>query len=208
MGQAGGQPQLMWQRATGTITDALARPVDGVDVIFQTQNGQIIARARSDRSGRFEFGYIRPGTYAVVASKGGFATAASIVPVTANGARPLVISMAAQTALNMQIMARRLDVAHNGLSPETGGSVYSFSEKAMRDLPQGSNTQMSNVLLQAPEVAEDSYGALHIRREHAEIQYRIKGIELPEGVTSGFSQTFSPRFAEGISLLEGALPAE
>ncbi|MGH7836684.1 MAG: TonB-dependent receptor domain-containing protein, partial [Candidatus Binataceae bacterium] len=33
-------------------------------------------------------------------------------------------------------------------------------------------------------------------------------IELPEGVSSGFSQTFSPRFAQSVSLLEGALPAQ
>lgn len=31
--------------------------------------------------------------------------------------------MAAQTALSMQVIARRLDVARNGLSPETGSSV-------------------------------------------------------------------------------------
>jgi outer membrane receptor protein involved in Fe transport len=75
-------------------------------------------------------------------------------------------------------------------------------------LPQGTNTQMNGVLLQAPSVAQDSFGSVHIRGEHNEIQYRINGIELPEGVTSGFSQTFSPRLANSISLLEGALPAQ
>ena len=67
---------------------------------------------------------------------------------------------------------------------------------------------MQDVLLQAPGVAQDSFGQIHIRGEHAELQYRINGIELPEGVTSGFSQTISPRFAQSISLLEGALPAQ
>ena len=62
--------------------------------------------------------------------------------------------------------------------------------------------------MQAPSVAQDSFGQLHIRGEHSEIQYRINGIELPEGVTSGFSQTLSPRLAQSISLLEGALPAQ
>ena len=196
------------QLVSGTIIDALGRPVNGVELILQSQDGHIIARARSDRSGHFEFTDIRPGIYAVVANKQGFATATSIETVTASGAKPMAISMEAQTALNMQVTAKRLDVARNGLSTETGSSMYRFSEKAIQEMPQGANTQMNSVLLQAPGVAQDSYGALHIRGEHAEIQYRINGIELPEGVTSGFSQTFSPRFAQSISLLEGALPAQ
>jgi len=196
------------QRVSGTIIDALGRPVNGAELILQSQDGRIIARARSDRSGHFEFADIRPATYAIVANKQGFATAASVVTVTARGTKPVHISMEAQTALNMQVIAKRLDVARNGLSPETGSSVYRFSEKAIQELPQGNNTQMNNVLLQAPGVAQDSYGALHIRGEHAEVQYRINGIELPEGVSSGFSQILSPRFAQSISLLEGALPAQ
>ena len=196
------------QRVGGTINDALGRPVDRAELIIQTQDGHIIARAKSDRSGHFEFAAIRPGTYAIVVNKTGFATATSIVTVTTSGAKPVDISMEAQAALNMQVVAKRLDVARNGLSPETGSSVYRFSEKAIQELPQGTNTQMSSLLLQAPGVAQDSYGGLHIRGEHAEIQYRINGIELPEGISAGFSQTLSPRFAQSVSLLEGALPAQ
>jgi len=196
------------QQVTGKVSDALGRPVNGAELVFQTQEGRIIARARSDHSGHFNFADIQPGTYAIVANKPGFATATSIVTVTARGARPVEISMEAQAALSMQVVAKRLDVARNGLSPETGSSVYRFSEKAIQQFPQGTNTQMTGVLLQAPGVVQDSFGGIHIRGEHAEIQYRINGIELPEGVSSGFSQTFSPRFAQSISLLEGALPAQ
>jgi len=196
------------RRISGTITDTLGRPVDGAELVLQNQEGRIFARTTSVRSGHFEFANIRPGTYAIVATKQGFGTATSIVTVTARGAKPVDVAMQAQAALRMEVVAKRLEIARNGLSPESGSSVYRFSEKAIRELPQGANTQMSSVLLQAPGVAQDSYGALHIRGEHAEIQYRINGIELPEGVTTGFSQTLSPRFAQSISLLEGALPAQ
>jgi hypothetical protein len=195
-------------RVSGTVSDALGRPVNGALLILQREDGQIVARTKSQTSGHFEFTDIRLGTYAIVANKSGFATATAIVTVTAGGAKPVEISMEAQAALSMQVVAKRLDVARNGLSPESGSSVYRFSEKAIHELPQGTNTQMQGVLLQAPGVVQDSFGALHIRGEHAEIQYRINGIELPEGVSSGFSQTFSPRFAQSISLLEGALPAQ
>ncbi|MBV8054235.1 MAG: carboxypeptidase regulatory-like domain-containing protein, partial [Deltaproteobacteria bacterium] len=142
------------QQVSGTVIDALGRPVNGAELILQSQDGRIIARARSDRSGRFEFTDIRPGTYAIVANKQGFATATSIETVTARGAKPVNISMEAQTKLNKQVLAKRLDIARNGLSPETGSSVYQFSEKTIQELPQGTNTQLSGVLLQAPGVAQ------------------------------------------------------
>src|SRR6266852_4919982 len=196
------------QRVTGTVKDALGRPLSEANVVLQAADGHEVVRTRSHSAGQFEFNGITPGTYAVVVQKPGFNTATAIVTVTSNGAKPVTVAMASQEALSLAVTAKRLDVARNGLSPETGSSVYRFSEKAIQELPQGTNSQMTGVLLQAPGVAQDSFGQLHIRGEHAEIQYRINGIELPEGISSGFSQSLSPRFAKSISLLEGALPAQ
>ena len=63
------------------------------------------------------------------------------------------------------------------------------------------------MILQAPGVAQDSFGQLHIRGEHNGLQYRINGIILPEGI-SVFGQTLDPRLAESVRLIDGALPAE
>src|SRR6266436_6369714 len=196
------------QRVTGTVKDALGRPLSEANVVLQAADGHEVVKTRSHSAGQFEFNGITPGTYAVVVQKPGFNTATAIVTVTSNGAKPVTLAMASQEALSLAVVAKRLDVARNGLSPETGSSVYRFSEKAIHELPQGTSTQMTGVLLQAPGVAQDSFGQVHIRGEHAEIQYRINGIELPEGISSGFSQSLSPRFAKSISLLEGALPAQ
>ena len=56
-------------------------------------------------------------------------------------------------------------------------------------------------------MANDSFGQLHVRGDHANIQYRIDGVILPEGIT-GFGQVFDTRFASNIDLLTGALPAQ
>ena len=47
------------------------------------------------------------------------------------------------------------------------------------------------MILQAPGVAQDSFGQLHIRGEHNGLQYRLNGVILPEGL-SVFSQALSP----------------
>jgi outer membrane receptor protein involved in Fe transport len=109
--------------------------------------------------------------------------------------------------LSLNVVAKRLDRARNSLSPQTGGSVYLFNQQAIHDLPQGNNTPLNQVILQAPGVAQDSFGQIHVRGEHADLQYRINGVQLPEGIT-GFGQVFSPRLVENLNFLTGALPAE
>jgi outer membrane receptor protein involved in Fe transport len=202
------KPGIPAQRISGSVKDALGRALPGVELSLQAADGKVIETTRSNDQGTFSFPNVKPGTYAAVAHKASFKLATAIVTVTTSSAKPITLAMASEEALSLAVMAKRLDVARNGLSPETGSSTYRFSEKAIQQLPQGTNSQMSDVLLQAPGVVQDSFGQLHIRGEHSEIQYRINGIELPEGIASGFSQTISPRLAQSISLLEGALPAQ
>ncbi len=101
----------------------------------------------------------------------------------------------------------QLDLARNQLSPSTGSSLYVFTRKAIADLPLGQSTPLNQVLLQAPGVVQDSYGELHVRGDHANLQYRIDGIILPESI-SGFGQTLDTHIIHSVSLLTGALPAQ
>ena len=56
-------------------------------------------------------------------------------------------------------------------------------------------------------MAQDCFGQLHIRGEHNGLQYRLNGVILPEGL-SVFGQALSPRLADSVELITGALPAE
>ncbi|MDQ6647381.1 MAG: TonB-dependent receptor plug domain-containing protein, partial [Pseudomonadota bacterium] len=100
-----------------------------------------------------------------------------------------------------------LDRARNSLSPDTGSSQYVIDQKAIAQLPLGAATPINQVLLQAPGVVQDSYGGLHVRGDHANLQYRINGVIIPESI-SGFGQTLDSRTIQNITLLDGALPAQ
>src|SRR5208282_6089930 len=197
----------MKYRVTGVVKDALGRPLKQAALSLQASDGRVVARASSNDAGEFSFNSIGRGTYAVVATKDGFKTATTIVTVSTKGAAPAVIAMEAEKEVSLAVAATRLNKARNSLSPDTGGSKYTFSQQAIHQLPQGANTPLNQVILQAPGVAEDSYGQLHVRGDHANLQYRINGVQLPEGITA-FGQVLSPRFANSISLLTGVLPAE
>jgi outer membrane receptor protein involved in Fe transport len=200
-------PAAVTYRIAGVVKDALGRPLKQAALSLQASNGRAVARAASNDEGEFSFEVKARGTYAVVAAKEGFKTATAIVTVSAKGAAPVVLAMEAEKAVSLKLAATRLNKSRNSLSADTGGSKYTLSEQAIQQLPQGANTSLNQVILQAPGVAQDSYGQIHVRGDHANLQYRINGIQLPEGIT-GFGQALSPRFASSISLLTGALPAE
>lgn len=100
-----------------------------------------------------------------------------------------------------------LDQSRNALSPDTGSSQYVIDQKAIAQLPLGESTPVNQVLLQAPGVVQDSYGGLHVRGDHANLQYRIDGVIIPESI-SGFGQTLDARTIKNVKLLDGALPAQ
>ena len=95
------------------------------------------------------------------------------------------------------------------LLPKTGANGTTIDRRAIDTLPQGDDTSIDRVLLQAPGISQDSAasGDLHIRNEHANLQYRIDGIFMPDGV-SGFSQVLDTSFIRSLDVIDGALPAE
>lgn len=104
-------------------------------------------------------------------------------------------------------VSAKLDQARNALSPQTGSSQYVIDQKAITQLPLGAATPMNQVLLQAPGVVQDSYGGLHVRGDHANLQYRINGVIIPESI-GGFGQSLDARTIQNVKLLDGALPAQ
>ncbi len=103
-----------------------------------------------------------------------------------------------------------LDRARDELLPKIGASSFTISREAIETLPQGDNTPIDKVILQAPGVSYDSAvsnPSFHVRNEYANVQYRINGLVLPEGV-SGLGPVLDTSFVGSLSLLTGALPAQ
>src|ERR1700728_2731267 len=107
----------------------------------------------------------------------------------------------------IMVTAQHLDDWRSRIQTQTGASTYTIVSQAITAAPVGDNTLLNQVVLQAPDVAQDSFGQFHVRGEHAGLQYRINGVILPEGIAV-FGQTLDPRLISSISLVTGALPAE
>lgn len=132
-------------------------------------------------------------------------------PLMAAHADPAPASEPAVTdslpTVQIQSARNRLDAARNSLSPDTGSTLYKFSREDIERLPLGDNTRLNQLLLQAPGVVQDSFGDIHVRGDHGNLQYRINGVVIPEAI-SGFGQVLETRYASSISLLTGTLPPQ
>ena len=126
----------------------------------------------------------------------------SVSPPTAP---PAPVSPAAQLAAKGSVF----DQARSNLYTTIGTTSDTISHDTIQDLPQGTNAPVEKVLLQAPGVSQDSAasGLLHVRNDHANVQFRINGVMLPDGIT-GFGSIFDTSFIGSMALVTGALPAE
>ena len=118
-----------------------------------------------------------------------------------------VCAARAQNVETVVVTAERLNAARLAIQPQVGASTYTITDKAIEAQPGGDNNLLNQVVLQAPGVAQDSFGQLHVRGEHNGLQYRLNGIIIPEGI-SVFGQTLDPRLVGSMKLITGALPAE
>lgn len=105
------------------------------------------------------------------------------------------------------VIAQHLDDARNSIQTQTGASTYVIDSTAIAATPGGENTLLNQVIMQSPDVTQDSFGQFHVRGEHNGLQYRLNGIILPEGIAV-FGQSLDPRLISSMSLITGALPAE
>jgi outer membrane receptor protein involved in Fe transport len=117
-----------------------------------------------------------------------------------------------QAAANRQVVQQTQNFDQrrdNVILPKTGASTYELTQRDIENIPQANAIQLSDLVLQFPGVYQDStsQGDFHVRNEHGNVQYRINGILLPDGV-SGFSQILETSFISNMRLLTGALPAQ
>jgi TonB dependent receptor len=110
---------------------------------------------------------------------------------------------------DITVIAQQLNQARINIEPQIGASTYTMGPAAIQNLPEAQNTAIDNAILQMPGVDQDNLanGGLHIRNEHLNVQYRIDGVILPDGV-SFFGQDLSLRFVQSMTLITGSLPAE
>lgn len=191
----------------GTLIDPSGQLLPNTQMSLNNSQSLSVATISSDAEGHFIFPDVKPGSYVIKAFDQEHDLGSMPVSIDTSPVHKDLTLQAADTQALHIIIARRLEEARNNLSPQTGTNAYKIDSTAIAAMPQGDDTSFDKVLEQSPGVAEDSYGQVHVRGEHADLQYRLNGILLPEGL-SGFGQTLDTNIIQSSTLLDGALPAQ
>ena len=112
------------------------------------------------------------------------------------------------TLPTVTIEEKALDNARAQISPNLGATTYTLDSDQIDSQSQGEFASFDQTFYRFPGVAQDELDKrLHVRGEEANLQYRIDGLLLPDGL-SGFGQELSTKFLDSVSLITGMLPAQ
>src|SRR5437870_11885483 len=111
------------------------------------------------------------------------------------------------TAEEVVVQSQELDISREAIVPNLGATRYTVGPDRLDSQAQGESAPFNQTILRFPGVAQDSFSQLHVRGEHANLQYRIDDVLLPESIP-GFGQELETRRADNVSLITGALPAQ
>jgi hypothetical protein len=136
------------------------------------------------------------------------ATAQNVAPTASpTPTAPTSAAPGTETVENVVVTSQELDISREAIVPSLGATRYTVGPDRLDSQSRGEDAPFNQTMLRFPGVAQDSFGQLHVRGEHANLQYRIDDVLLPESIP-GFGQVLETRFADNISLVTGALPAQ
>jgi outer membrane receptor protein involved in Fe transport len=184
------QAQQVQQPASPDTAPSKPKPSPATSPVSQTRLPQIVVSAPKGKP------KVRPTARLPVAPR---------LPPVASENPVVAAEHALDTTMNSMDQAR-----DTNLLPKIGASTYTITRQTIENLPQGDNTPIDKVILQMPGVSYDtavSNPSFHVRNEYANVQIRINGVVLPEGVSS-LGPFLDTNFIGSMSLLTGALPAE
>ncbi len=117
-------------------------------------------------------------------------------------------AVAADTGIDRIIITGGSDERAQELNPGTSTRIYRLGPETIEDQGRGQDAGLDAVLLHAPGVSRESGGQYHLRGEDYGLQYRLNGIELPEGIAPSLGQPFDTRLIQNLTIVDGALPAQ
>ena len=101
-----------------------------------------------------------------------------------------------------------IEDARMRILPGLGATSYTLDRERISVQSQGETAPFDQTFYRFPGVAQDELDKrLHVRGEEANLQYRIDGFLVPDGL-SGFGQELSTEFLRSVSLITGVLPAQ
>ena len=188
---------------TGYVQNADLRHVAQATVELRDREGTLIASATSTDAGKFTLVVPQEGVFSVQAVQDTYRSEHVVITVGREAPAPVVLTLTETQDIALEIVTPLIPI-----KPNSSSENYSVSRKDIEALPRGNNLDLHDVLLTIPGAAYGSLKQVHIRQDHANLQFRIDGVPIPDTVTSQFTDLLSPRAWERADITLGGMEAQ
>jgi outer membrane receptor protein involved in Fe transport len=197
------QSSLGARTITGSVQNQDLRRVPQAIVEVKDQEGKLVADAVTNDAGEFSVTVPVEGAYSVSAVHETYRSEYVVIRIGAEKPAPVRLTLAQTQEIALEVISPLPPIQYKASS-----ETYSVSRKDIEILPKGNNNEVYEVLQTVPSVV---YGALkqtHIRQDHANQQFRIDGIPIPDTVTGAFADIVPPRAWERADIILGGMEAQ
>ena len=187
----------------GSVHDEAGKPIPGTQVSLLRGNQQLDSHP-TDATGHFEFEQVPFGKYRLSFS----------APDGRMDDREVLI--ASGDVLELDVTLPTLEETVTVVAPKreaprpttTTGSATQVQREDIQSRPRGDSASVNEILGTQPGFVYDALGQIYVRGNHANIQYQLDGVPLPDTVSGLFGQFLTARLLENMEVITGGLPAE
>ncbi|HSF69079.1 MAG TPA: TonB-dependent receptor [Nitrospira sp.] len=187
----------------GTVQNQDLRRVDQASVQVRDQEGNLVGQDVTNQAGEFRIVIPEAGTYSVSAVQDTYRSEYVVVKIGAVTPPPVSLTLAVTREIALEVVAPLPPIQYRASS-----ETYQLSRKEIEALPRGNNNDVYDVLLTVPSVVYGSLKQTHVRQDHANQQFRIDGIPIPDTVTGAFADIVPPRAWERADIILGGMEAQ
>ena len=187
----------------GTVQHQNHRRVDQATVQVRDQEGNMVAQGVSNQAGEFHIVVPEAGTYSISAVVDTYRSEYVVVKIGGLPPPPVSLTLAVRKEIALEIVAPLPAIQYKASS-----ETYQLSRKDIEILPRGNNNDVHDVLMTVPSVVYGGLKQTHIRQDHANQQFRIDGIPIPDTVTGAFADIVPPRAWERADIILGGMEAQ
>jgi outer membrane receptor for ferrienterochelin and colicin len=191
---------------SGTVVDPQGIAVSGATVQVADTTGKVLRSLSATATGDFSAFPLDFGDYQVMVTNPGFAPYAASVHVSSDHSSPLAVRLALPTGQETVLKVR---AKRHLISSSASVSSQEIGKEQIEKMPQGSSISLPKLLYSTnPGMIQGSFGQVFTRGNHANLQYQIDGVQLPDSTSGTFGDAFSPLNIERMEVITGGIPAE
>jgi len=188
---------------SGVVEDALLHPLAGASVVIHDANGNTVAKTLTGADGKFTFTGVSFGDYTVEANSPGLVGDHQHLQLNSSQVAEVELTLVNEE----EVITIKEDWAVPPPPPVTG-SVTTMSRQTLDELPGGNDRPVTDVLATQPGFVVDALGNVYARGNHANVQYQIDGVPVPDSVGSLFAASIPVRMIQNLEIYTGGMPAE